>query len=458
MEGFNGKRVLIAGLGMSGTAAFDALRRAGTDLEVYDDRDIRKDDPLLYKKLAGTGAGCYLGGVPVPDADRDYIIMSPGVPLSLPFVEKSRDRGADIIGELELAWRLGHGRFIAITGTNGKTTTTTLVGEIFAAAGLKTVVAGNIGVPVVSKAIDADDDTWLVTEVSSFQLETVCGFRPEIAAILNLTPDHLDRHKTMENYAEAKARVFENQQKGDVLVVNADDALVMGLAGSARPTKILFSGKSELEYGAYVKDGRIIYAEPGRTPVSVIATGELRIPGKHNLENALAAVCIAFSAGIDPGITTKTLAGFKGVEHRIEFVAEVDGVRYVNDSKGTNPDAGIKAIEAIGKNILLIAGGYDKDADFTEYISAAKGRAKKLLLLGATAAKLRDSALAGGFSGEDVLMAGNIKKAVAIAKELAKPGDVVLLSPACASWDMYENYEERGRDFTARVKELEVRK
>jgi len=457
MDGLKGKRILVAGLGKSGTAAFDVLVKTGARPAVFDDRDIENDEPMLYKKLLSAGAECYFNGLKAPDEEWDLVVMSPGVPTNASFVERARARGAEVIGEIELSWRLGRGRYAAITGTNGKTTTTTLVGEIFKAAGFKTVVAGNIGTPVVSESVKASDDTWLVTEVSSFQLETVDRFRPGIAAILNLTPDHMDRHKDMENYAAAKARIFENQEAEDALIYNEDDELVRAIAAGARSKRIPFSRVKELDTGAFVLEGTILFADENSI-VKVIKVEELQIPGTHNLENALAAAAMAFAAGIAPEVIAQALKRFEGVEHRLEFVLEVGGVRFVNDSKGTNPDAGIKAIEAVGKNILLIAGGYDKSADFADYINAANGKVKKLLLLGATAEKVRVCAIDGGFSEEDVIMAGSMEKAVTIGAELAKPGDTVLLSPACASWDMYLNYEERGADFKARVKELEGRK
>jgi len=452
---FKDKRILVAGLGKSGNAAFNALLKVGAVPAVFDDRDIEKDEPSLFAGLRAAGADLYLGGEPVPDEDWDYIVMSPGVPPMIPFAEKARARGAEVIGEIELSWLLGRGHYAAITGTNGKTTTTTLTGEIFSAAGLKTVVAGNIGTPVVSESVAQDDDTWLVTEISSFQLETIKDFRPKIAAVLNLTPDHMDRHKNMENYAAAKARLFENQEDDDFLVYNADDELVCSVSAGACAKKIAFSRTKELLNGAFVKDGMIVIAENGEA-LEIVRADELQIPGSHNLENALAAAAVAYAAGVGPRVIAKALKDFKGVEHRLEFVSEIGGVRYVNDSKGTNPDAGIKAIEAIGKDILLIAGGYDKDGDFKEYIDAARGRVRKLLLLGATAEKIRGCAIAEGFDAEDVIMAGNMERAVALGAEYARPGDTVLLSPACASWDMYLNYEERGADFKERVTRLEA--
>ena len=454
-EEFRGKRVLVAGLGISGAAAFEALVRAGARLAVYDDRDIVSDDPALYKKLIAAQADCFLGGADVPDENWDFMVTSPGVPPSVPAIERAYARGVKVIGELELAWRLGHGIFVAITGTNGKTTTTSLVGEMLKDAGLKTIVAGNIGIAVVLKAMDADDDTWLVTEVSSAQLETTEGFRPGIAALLNITPDHMDRHRTMENYSAAKARIFANQEADDVLVYNADDILASAMAETAKARRFPFSRVRALSEGAYVSGGQIVLAPGGgRGAIPVIGAGELLIPGAHNIENALAAVSVAFAAGLGPESIARTLKSFRGVEHRLEPVAEIEGVRFVNDSKGTNPDASIKAIEAVDSPILLIAGGYDKDADFSEYIQAAKGRVRKFLLLGATAEKIRDNALAEGVLAEDLIMAGDMDEAVRAGYGLAAAGDTVLLSPACASWDMYENFEERGAHFKAAVRRL----
>ena len=445
--GLKGKRVLVVGLGISGRGAFDALARSGAALAVFDDRDISKDEPEFHNRLDEAGAECYLGGSPVPDERWDYVVLSPGVPPSLPFIERARARGADVIGELELAFRLGRGRYAAVTGTNGKTTTTTLIGEIFSDAGLKTVVTGNIGAAVSIAAVEAEDDTWLVTEVSSFQLETTERFRPKIAVILNLTPDHMDRHRTMEAYASAKAKIFANQEADDVLVYNADDELVCGLAANAVSRKLPFSRRLEPDAGVFVRGGEIVFADGEKGIVHVAGADELIIPGAHNLENALAAVAAAVAAGIGPDVIAGTLRSFKGVEHRLEFVCEAGGVRYVNDSKGTNPDASIKAIEAIGSGIVLIAGGYDKEADFVEYIRAAKGRVKKFILLGATAAKIRDCAVSEGFDEADINMVPCMGEAVRLGAGLADPGDTVLLSPACASWDMYRNYEERGEDF-----------
>ena len=458
-DSMKGKRILVIGLGKSGVASFDALLKEGALPAVYDDRDIKKEDPLLFEKLKKTESECFLGGKPVTGKGWDLFVLSPGVPLSLPFITEAKNAGTKIIGELELAYILGHGKYAAITGTNGKTTTTTLIGGLFSSAGLKTVTCGNIGRPVVTESTRAGAGTWLVTEVSSFQLETIDRFRPKIAVLLNLTPDHMDRHGDMENYAAAKARVFENQEADDILVYNADDDLVSMLAAGARSTVLPFSRKKILKTGAFVKEGNIVFAgSEDEEPICVMRADSLRIPGSHNLENALAGVAVSFAAGIKPDVIAKTLMDFKGVEHRIEFVAEIGGIRFVNDSKGTNPDASVKAIEAMGDNILLIAGGYNKDADFSEYVRAAKGRVKKFLLLGDTAGIIKECALGAGFPDKDIVMAGGMGEAVRLGYECASAGDTILLSPACASWDMYENYEERGAHFKEAVKKLEAGK
>jgi UDP-N-acetylmuramoylalanine--D-glutamate ligase len=286
-------------------------------------------------------------------------------------------------------------------------------------------------------------------------------FKPQIAVFLNLKPDPMDRHRTMEAYGAAKARIFENQDAGDFIVYNADDELVASLVSGAKSERLPFSRKKALVAGAYVRDGMIVFdGRDGKGPVSVLDIKELQIPGTHNLENALAAVAASFAAGVQPETIAETLRSFKGVEHRIEFVAEIDGVKFINDSKGTNPEASIKAIEAIGdgSGILLIAGGYDKGADFTDYIRAARGRAKKLLLLGATAEKIKDCALAEGFSPADIVKTGGMREAVRLGFGFAGPGDTVLLSPASASWDMYKDYEERGFHFKSSVAWLGTQK
>lgn len=449
-----GKKYLVVGLGKSGIAAARVLIRLGADVTVQDKKRSEEIDRALVQFFANHKVTCYFGKDPAPGVRYEAVIMSPGAPLDLPFVQEAQHNGAEIISEIELAYRLGKGKYVAITGTNGKTTTTTLTGEIFREAGRKTKVVGNIGVAVVEEALEATDDTWFITEVSSFQLEPIRDFHPVISAILNLTPDHLDRHKTMEGYVNAKARVFENQGPEDYFVVNQDDAPTWALAQRCKATVVPFSRKEALDFGAYVEDGQIVIKGRDGEVHPVCGAKELHIPGAHNLENALAATAIAFCAGIDAAVIGKVLRSFAGVEHRLELVRVADGVKYINDSKGTNPDSSIKALEAMDTPVLLIAGGYDKKSSYEEFIRAFDGKVKKLLLLGVTAPAIRDTAIAMGYPQEDILMCKDMDECVRLASGLAVSGDTVLLSPACASWDMYDSYEQRGRHFKSCVRNI----
>ncbi|MBQ6401298.1 MAG: UDP-N-acetylmuramoyl-L-alanine--D-glutamate ligase [Firmicutes bacterium] len=439
------KKILVVGMGRSGIAAMETALDLGAEVSVQDSKSLEEIDPQLRKTLEGNPVKPWLGCVPEDIGQYDLMILSPGVPTDLPMVEDARAAGVEIIGELEFAYRLCKGSFIGITGTNGKTTTTTLVGEIYKAAGRETYVVGNIGVAVLSGARQASAEGWLVTEVSSFQLETTEEFRPEVSAILNLTPDHLNRHKTMENYGKAKARIFQRQSRDQYCVVNADDPVCYALTEGCPATVVPFSRLKELDFGAFVRDGIITIRDQEGKEISLCRADELRIPGSHNLENALAAAAIACFGGIEPQAITETLRTFAGVAHRIELVREIGGVRFVNDSKGTNTDAAIKAIEAMKENIILIAGGYDKKADFTPLIEAFAGRVKKAILLGETAPIIRETAEKMGFTETETC--ADMEECVARAWACAKPGDVVLLSPACASWDMYDNFEQRGEHF-----------
>ncbi|MBR2001046.1 MAG: UDP-N-acetylmuramoyl-L-alanine--D-glutamate ligase [Firmicutes bacterium] len=442
-----GKKYLVVGLGKSGIAAAKVLIELGADVTVQDQKRSEDIDAGLVQYFKNHNATCYFGKDPKPGVKYEAVVMSPGAPLTIPFVVEAEHNGAEVISEIELAYRLGKGQYVAITGTNGKTTTTTLTGEIFEEAGKKTKVVGNIGVAVVREAIQASEDTVFVTEVSSFQLEPIVQFHPHISAILNLTPDHLDRHKTMQGYIDAKARIFENQGPEDYFVVNKDDAPTWELAGRAKATVVPFSRKEVLDFGAYVEDGVIVVKDKGGVVHQVCGAKELHIPGAHNLENALAATAIAFCAGISTEVIAGVLRDFAGVEHRLELVRVVDGVKYINDSKGTNPDSSIKALEAMETPVLLIAGGYDKKSSYEEFIKAFDGKVKKLLLLGVTAPAIRDTALSMGYPEADILMCKDMDECVRQAAKLAVEGDTVLLSPACASWDMYDSYEQRGAHF-----------
>lgn len=445
--------VLVVGMGKSGIAASSALLTKGAKVSVYDKKTAEELEPHLIQFFHNKNVTFYFGIEPKDMAQFDLVVVSPGVPLTTPFIEQAKKQGIPVIGEVELAYRMGKGQYVAITGTNGKTTTTVLTGELFKDAGRKTQVVGNVGLAVISKALSAKDETVMVTEISSFQLETTQEFHPHISALLNITPDHLDRHLNLENYAKTKALIFQNQNESDYFVVNYDDALCYEQAASCKATVVPFSRKEELPFGAFVKNGQIVIRDEKGTLHEICAANQLGIPGSHNLENALAATAIGFFAGIEPSSIAKTLCKFSGVAHRLEYSGEVNGVRFVNDSKGTNPDASIKAIEAINTDLVLIAGGYEKGSSFDEFVDAFQGKVKTLVLMGKTAPAIKAAAEAKGFSS--IIMAKNMEECVREGFKAAKPGDTVLLSPACASWDMYQNYEQRGEHFKSCVRGLE---
>jgi len=369
----------------------------------------------------------------------------------LPILLKAKARGIQIISEVELAYRLTKASIIGITGTNGKTTTTSLTGELFKNAKRNTFVVGNIGIPVISCALDAKEDDVLVCELSSFQLESTWQFRPKISAILNITPDHLNRHKTMENYICAKAKIFENQQESDYTVLNFDNEVTNKLAQGCKSKVIFFSRKKTLEQGVFVKDDYITIRF-NNIEHKVCDIKSIRVPGAHNLENALAATAMAWAMGIDNSVIAHTLKTFKGVEHRIEMVDEIMGIKFFNDSKATNPDAAIKAIEAINKPIILIAGGMEKDNDYTDFVLSFNDKVKHMVLLGETADKIEATARKNNFF--NITKVKTLQQAVSVAYNVASSGDNVLLSPACASWDMFENFEQRGKIFKDEVRKI----
>ena len=447
-----GRNVLVVGLGKSGKAAARALKEAGAVVSVQDSKTADKLDTQFLQYMQNEEIRSYLGTKPEDMTAFDMLVLSPGVPPALDYIEEARRAGAEIIGELELAYRIGEGRFIAITGTNGKTTTTTLVGEIFKASGRNTAVAGNIGSPVVTEADGSTDNDWLVTEVSSFQLETTSGFRPQVSAILNLTPDHLNRHGSMEAYGKAKAMIAANQTEDDFLVINLDDPLACRLAEGTAAKVIPFSRKTVPETGAYLDGTRIIVRDLNGKEHFICDRSDLRIIGDHNVENVLAAAAIAFFAGIDPEVISAAIKEFPGVEHRIEFCGRVDDVDYYNDSKGTNVDAAVIALKALEKGIILIAGGDAKSQDFTELAEHFEGCVEALVLLGRDAHMIEDAARHAGFT--NIYNCKDMPECVRKAAELARPGEKVLLSPACASWDMYDNFEQRGRHFKQCIREM----
>ncbi|MBQ8562665.1 MAG: UDP-N-acetylmuramoyl-L-alanine--D-glutamate ligase [Firmicutes bacterium] len=456
IKNIKGKKVLVVGLGKSGIAAIQAMLKLGAEVSVQDSKSLEQVDVqvinFLTSSLGGENMGLYLGTTPPDMSEFDMMILSPGVDPELPFVREAEEEGVEIIGELEIAYRIARGHFVAITGTNGKTTTTTLTDEIFKNSGRSTHVVGNIGVAVISKSLDADEDDWLVTETSSFQLQTTRYFKPVVSAILNLTPDHLNRHHTMEGYGAAKAKIFANQDTSGYCVVNWDDMLCREMAKSCRAKVVPFSRREELEFGAFVKDGQLVLRNEAGELVTFCAADELNIIGGHNVENALAAAAICYFSGIGAEVIAKTLRSFGGVEHRIEFSGEIDGVKYYNDSKGTNVDATVTALRAIEKNIILIAGGDGKGQVFDELIEKFEGSVKHMILLGRDAKRIAEAADRHGFTA--YTYAKNMNECVQKASEMAVSGDTVLLSPACASWDMYKNFEQRGEHFKDCVAQL----
>lgn len=444
-----GTSVLIVGMARSGLASAEFLARQGAVVTVSDNRSA---DALVseIQFLQQHGVHCETGG----HSDElflkaELIVVSPGVPLSLPPLEKARQAGVEIISEIELASRYLQGSIVAITGTNGKTTTTTLVGEIFKESGFRVQVGGNIGTPLVSLVASSTPETWNIVEVSSFQLEAIRSFRPHIAVILNITPDHLDRYASVEAYAEAKLRLLRNQQTADFAVLNQEDARLQRAAAKLRSQVFWFSASREVARGSYF-DGKQLMLKSGDSREPVLPRHEVALKGQHNLENVTAAITAAHLAGAAlPGIAAG-VRNFKAVEHRLEPVAEIAGVHFYNDSKATNVDATIKALEAFDAGVILILGGRDKGGDFRPLFPLVRQRVRSLVLIGETSEKIR-SQLA---EAAPILQAKDLDDAVRLSFEQAKPGDTVLLAPACASFDMFQNYEHRGREFKRAVQGL----
>ena len=443
------KRVLVVGLGRSGVAAAFFLQDHGARVTVSDTKSeaqLQNEISALLDRGISLETGKHNERT---FRDQDLIVVSPGVPSDQPQLQHARALGIPVIGEVELAFRFLQGKVIAITGSNGKTTTTTLVGEILSKSGRKTLVGGNIGTPVISLVDQSSPEHLLVLEISSFQLETIQQFKPWIAAILNITPDHLDRHHTFQAYVDAKARIFENQKPDDLALLNADDPTLAGLTARIHSALYWFSRKRPVENGAYLENDQIVFRSSGRA-TSVLPVADIQLKGAHNLENVLAAVGVAMLAGCDPEQVRRAVAGFGGVEHRLELVANIHGVEYYNDSKATNVDATIKALESFAGNIHIILGGKDKGSDYTVLVPLLRERAKGVYLIGAAAEKITSQ-----IQGSTRLVhSGTLDRAIRQASEAAVPGDVVLLAPACASFDQFENYEQRGRTFKQLVHAL----
>ena len=443
------KRVLVVGLGQSGVASALFLKAHGARVTVSDAKpqdQLKKEIPLLLDHGIAVETG---GHGERTFREKDLIVVSPGVPVDAPALVQARAMGEPVIGEIELAARFFPGSIVAITGSNGKTTTTTLAGDIARAGGLPTVVGGNIGTPAISLVENTTAGSVAVLEVSSFQLETIQSFHPKIAVVLNVTPDHLDRHHTFEIYVNAKARIFENQAGGDFAVLNSDDPVCSQMAKRTRAQVVWFSRKKEVERGTFLRAGGVVFRDSSGER-EIMPVSEIRLKGAHNVENVLAAVAVGALLGCKPGSIRTAVRDFKAVEHRIEYVATVRGVEYYNDSKATNVDATIKAIESFLANIHLILGGKDKGSDYSVLHDLLRQRVKRVYTIGAAAAKIESQI--GGTT--EIVPAGTLEKAVDLAAKAAQPGDIVLLAPACASFDQFENYQHRGRVFKDTVKAL----
>jgi UDP-N-acetylmuramoylalanine--D-glutamate ligase len=443
------KRVLVVGLGRSGVASALFLKSRGARVTVSDTKrpdQLRNEIPTLLDHGISVETG---GHGERTFQNQDLIVVSPGVPVDAQPLLQARALGERVIGEIELAFEFLPGPIVAITGSNGKTTTTALVGEILGKSGRKTLVGGNIGTPSISLVAKATPESVIVLEVSSFQLETIRSFRPKIAVVLNVTPDHLDRHRTFTAYVDAKARIFENQQSEDFAVLNADDPTCVDLSRRTQAQVFWFSRKREVDKGACVREGQI-FMRRQRMELAVMPVSEIPLKGGHNIENVLAGICASELMGCDPANIRNAVRGFKAVEHRLEYVATVRGVDYYNDSKATNVDATIKALESFPANIHLILGGKDKGSDYTVLNNLLRQRVKCVYIIGAAAEKIQ-SQIKGAAS---IIAAGNMETAIKQASLSAQAGDIVLLAPACASFDQFENYEHRGRVFKELVESL----
>ena len=446
------KCVLVFGTGISGIGAAHLLLARGAEVILYDGNTEKDKEALLAEFPAGSKVRIVLGELPEAEMEQlDLVVMSPGVPCDLPVVLAMKGKGIRIWGEVELAYECGKGDVLAVTGTNGKTTTTSLLGAIMQAYHPEVYIVGNIGNPYTEAAPKMTDDAVTVAEISSFQLETIEKFAPKVSAILNITPDHLNRHHTMEEYIRVKELITKNQTESDTCVLNYEDEILRDFGKTLHTKVIYFSSLHKLEKGMYLDDGEICYRDENGMQ-KLCRTTELNLPGRHNHENVMAAAAMALAYGVPLEVIRKVVCAFKAVEHRIEFVTEKNGVVYYNDSKGTNPDAAIKGIQAMDRPTLLIGGGYDKGSSYSEWIQAFDGKVKYLVLIGQTREKIAAEAKALGFT--DIVFADSLAEAVQFCADHAKKGDAVLLSPACASWGMFPNYEVRGKMFKELVNNL----
>lgn len=449
---FNKKKVLVFGTGKSGIAAANLLQNQGATVIVYEGNKALTKEDVEMKSEVFKQVILWLHDLPMDQLDQlDYAVLSPGVPLDLPEVLKLKEKDIRIMGEIELAYQCAKGDVLAITGTNGKTTTTTLLGQIMRKGASDVKVVGNIGIPYTSVAEQTTDESVTVAEISSFQLETIVDFKPKVSAILNITPDHLNRHHTMENYIKAKEDIAINQTQEEICVLNYEDSVLRQFADLTKANVFFFSSRHPLQEGIYLENDTI-YLNYHGVKMEVCNINELNILGMHNYENVMAATAMAYAYGVPMEKIKEALVEFQAVEHRIEYVTEINGVKYYNDSKGTNPDAAIKGIQAMNRPTFLIGGGYDKQSVYDEWIQAFDGKVKKLILIGATKEKIAQTAEKLDF--HDYVYAESLETAVALCYKEAQSGEAVLLSPACASWDMFESYEKRGDLFKELVLSL----
>ena len=447
-----GKRVLVFGSGKSGIGAADLLEQVGACPVIYDGNEAVDKEAVLHKIEHLKNTEIYAGELPEEvRKSLDLVVLSPGVPTDIPMVKSFYEQGLPVWGEVELAYRTGKGRVLAITGTNGKTTTTALLGKIMQDAEDSVFVVGNIGTPYTSKALEMRDNTTTVAEISSFQLETIEEFKPAVSAILNITEDHLNRHHTMEEYIRVKELITRNQTEDDFCILNYEDPVLREFGKNIVPQTVYFSSERKLDRGIYLEGDQIIL-KTDKEEIPVVRTGDLKLLGKHNFENVMAAVAMAYYAGVSMNSIRKSICEFTAVEHRIEYVTEKNGVVYYNDSKGTNPDAAIKGIQAMNRPTYLIGGGYDKGSSYDEWLNAFDGKVRCLVLIGQTREKIKEAAERLGVC--PCVLCENLEEAVRFCAEKAQPGEAVLLSPACASWGQFDNYEQRGDMFKEYVRNL----
>lgn len=446
------KKFLVAGAGKSGIGSVNLLLQSGADVSLCDGNKELDQEEVYDKLYENKTIPILLGEISAEQVkDFDLLVLSPGISVNAPIAAMFMDAGKPVWSEIELAYQFSKGRIAAITGTNGKTTTTALTGEIMKGYYESVFVVGNIGTPFTSVALDTREDSMIVAEISSFQLETIVDFRPQVSAVLNITPDHLDRHGTVEVYAETKESIGKNQTPGQVMVLNYEDEATRKMAQRAKADVLFFSLHHKIKEGVSLDGDSFIIEKDGKIE-KVCSLEEINLLGAHNHENILAAIAVTYSMGVPIPVIRAGIMKFKGVEHRIEYVDTVKGVAYYNDSKGTNTDAAIKGIQAMNRPTYLIGGGYDKKAEYDDWIEAFDGKVKELILLGVTAPKIAETAKAHGF--DQIVFVESMEEAVSYAASKAKDGDAVLLSPACASWGMFPNYEVRGNVFKECVNQL----